>query len=192
DEAEKARVVRARFTAGLLEALNLDASLYEELPGNALGAAFAANDAFNRARRSNQVLDEQLTRREEEAQISLDQAYNYLKGKLKPTEDWERQLLRDAYQDIEQHWPVLMLLPNGPFEMVVRDIVEQLEPDAGAGRLSTEQAEIYDIARALVHAFTGNGRGSEMSWRRLEAGFNQAPLAAEKRVAYDDGRNRLN
>jgi hypothetical protein len=192
DEAEKARAVRSRFTAGLLEALNVDASLFEDLPGNALGAAFAANDAFNRARRSNPALDEQLARRDEEAQDSLQQAYNYIKSKLRPTDDWERQLLRDAYQDIEQHWAVLMLLPNGPYEMVVREIVEQLESDAGAGQLSIEQDELYNIARALVHAFTGNGRGSEMSWRRLEAGFNQAPLAAESRVALEQGRKSLN
>jgi hypothetical protein len=44
----------------------------------------------------------------------------------------------------------------------------------------------------LVDAFKGNGRGDELSWRRLEAGFNQAPLAGEKRAAFDDGRNRLN
>jgi hypothetical protein len=30
-----------------------------------------------------------------------------------------------------------------------------------------------------------------MSWRRLEVGFNQAPLAGEKRAAFDE-RNRLN
>ena len=160
--------------------------------GAAFGAAIAANEAFTRARHGNQMLDQQLTIRDEEAQISLDQAYTHLKGKLKPGADWERQLLRDAYQDIEQNWSVIMLLPNGPYEMVLHSMVEALEADAGAGGLSTEQAELYDIARALVDAFRTNARGNEMSWRRLEAGFNQAPLAGEKRVAFDDGRNRLN
>jgi hypothetical protein len=71
---------------------------------------------------------------------------------------------------------------------VLKSMVEVLEADAGAGGLSTEQTELYDIARALVEAFRGNARGNEVSWRRLEASFNQAPLAGEKRVAFDDGR----
>ncbi len=66
------------------------------------------------------------------------------------------QLLDDAYQELDQHWPVLMLLPNGPYESVVHELVERLEPDAGAGRLSNEQQALYDIARALADAFTGN------------------------------------
>ena len=31
-----------------------------------------------------------------------------------------------------------MLLPNGPYEMVLRSMVEALEADAGAGGLSTD------------------------------------------------------
>ena len=111
------------------------------------------------------TLDQQLTARDEEAQLSLDQAYTHIKGKLKPGADWERQLLRDAYQEIEQNWPIIMLLPNGPYEMVLKTMVEALEADAGAGGLSTEQGELYDIARALVDAFRGNSRGNEMSAR---------------------------
>ena len=183
-----ASALRARYIARLLEAMNLDPTFFEDLHGAAFGAAIAANEAFTRARHSNQMLDQQLTVRDEEAQISLDQAYTHLKGKLRPGADWERQLLRDAYQEIEQSWPVIMLLPNGPYETVLKSMVEALEADAGAGGLSTEQTELYDIARALVDAFRGNARGNEVSWRRLEAGFNQAPLAGEKRVAFDDGR----
>jgi hypothetical protein len=188
---EEANALRSRYTARLLEAMNLDPTFFEDLHGAAFGAAIAANEAFARARHSNQMLDQQLTVRDEEAQLSLDQAYTHIKGKLKPSADWERQLLRDAYQEIEQNWPIIMLLPNGPYEMVLKTMVEALEADAGAGGLSTEQGELYDIARALVDAFRGNSRGNEMSWRRLEAGFNQAPLAGEKRAAFDE-RNRLN
>ncbi len=99
--------------------------------------------------------------------------------------------MQSAREELRQNWEVLMLLPNGPYETVLKSMVEDLEADAGAGRLSTDHAELYEIARALVDSFRGNARGNEMSWRRLEAGFNQAPLAAEKRAAFDDGRNRL-
>ena len=173
--------MRSRYTARLLEAMNLDPTFFEDLHGAAFGAAIAANEAFARARHSNQMLDQQLTVRDEEAQLSLDQAYTHIKGKLKPGADWERQLLRDAYQEIEQNWPIIMLLPNGPYEMVLRTMVEALEADAGAGGLSTEQGELYDIARALVDAFRG-----ELPRQRdvvAEAGSRLQPGAARRREA---------
>jgi hypothetical protein len=122
----------------------------------------------------------------------LDEAYNYLNGKLRSETDWEHQLLRNAYEDIEQNWPVVMLLPNGPYEMVLNSIVEELEADAAHGRLSTEQTELYDLTRGLVEALRGNTRGKEMSWRRLEADFNEVQLAREERLSFGGGRNRLN
>jgi len=189
---EEANALRSRYIAKLLDALNLDASVYEDLPGPAFGAAIAASEAFSRTRSSNELLNRHLTERDEEALGSLNQAYDYLKSKLRPGADWERQPLKDAYQDIAQNWPVVMLLPDGPYEVVLRTMVEDLEADAGDGRLSTEQAELYDLSRALLEAFKSNSRGNEMSWRRLEAGFNQAPLAVEKHVAFDQGRNSLN
>ena len=187
-DPEDARALRTKYVAHLLQALNLDPADFEELFGPAYSAAVAANGAFIRARQCNQLLDHQLVERDDQAHSAFEQAFSHLRGKLALRADWERQQLREAYQEIDQNWPVLMLLPNGPYETVLKSMVEALESDAGAGGLSTEHAQLYDIARALVDTFRGNTRGSEMSWRRLEAGFNQAPLAAEKRVAFDDGR----
>ena len=64
-----------------------------------------------------------------------------------------------------------MLLPNGPYESVLRDLVESLEADAGAGRLSNEQTALYDIARALADAFQGKRAQQRNLWRRLEHGL---------------------
>ena len=109
------------------------------MSGNAHVAAIAANEAFNRARRSNASLDVLLRKREDEARLSLDEAYTALKSKLRPQASWDLQMLDDAYQELDQHWAVLMLLPHGPYELVLRDLIDSLEADAGAGRLSNEQ-----------------------------------------------------
>jgi hypothetical protein len=70
---------------------------------------------------------------------------------------------------------------------VLRDLVEGLEADAGAGQLTNEQTALHNIARSLTDAFQANSRSNETSWRRLEASFNAAQHA-EPRIAFDDGR----
>jgi hypothetical protein len=187
-QAESAHELRSRFVSELLGALRLDPTTYDRVAGASFAAAVAANEAFARARQSNKALDEQLTERDEQARMSLDHAYSLLKGKLRPSESFELQLLRDAYQEIDQSWSVLMLLPNGPYESVLKEMVEMLETDAGAGGLSAEQTALYEIARALADAFKGNARTNELAWRRLEASFNQAPRGGDPRIAFDDGR----
>jgi hypothetical protein len=73
----------------------------------------------------------------------------------------------------------------------LRDLVEGLEADAGAGRLSNEQQGLYDISRALADTFHGNARTDEAAWRRLSAGFTAAQHA-ESRIAGDNGRQFIN
>ena len=179
--------IRGGFITQLLAALNIKSEAWERVSGNAHVAAIAANEAFNRARRSNASLDALLRKREDEARLSLDEAYTALKGKLRPQASWDLQMLDDAYQELDQHWAVLMLLPHGPYESVLRDLTDSLEADAGAGRLSNEQQSLYDIARGLAEAFHGNARADEAAWRRLSAGFTAAQHS-EPRIAFDDGR----
>ncbi len=104
---------------------------------------------------------------------------------MRPGQERKRQLLRDAYQEIAKYWPVLMLFPSGPYEDVLRALVEKLEPDAGAGTLSTDDAALYDIARTLFDAFKGNSRGREVSWDRLKDGFQQALHGGDTVVTFN-------
>ena len=145
--------IRGGFITQLLAALNIKPEAWERVSGNAHVAAIAANEAFNRARRTNASLDALLRKREDEARLSLDEAYTALKSKLRPQASWDLQMLDDAYQELDQHWAVLMLLPHGPYESVLRDLTDSLEADAGAGRLSNEQQSLYDIARAPGRGF---------------------------------------
>ncbi|MCZ7595683.1 MAG: hypothetical protein M5U16_12870 [Hyphomicrobium sp.] len=184
---EPSTEIREGFLTELLAALNIKPEVWGRVSGAAYGAAIAANDAFGRARRVNSALDSVLRKREDEARLSFDEAYRLLKSKLKPQASWDQQLLDDAYQELDQHWAVLMLLPNGPYESLLQDLVESLEADAGAGRLSNDQAALYEAARALGDALRASARSNEASWRRLEMRFDEVPRA-EARVAGDGSR----
>ncbi len=72
----------------------------------------------------------------------------------------------------------------------MKETVEIMEPDAGDGRLSTEQQSLYEIARALAEAFRSNGRSSEISWRRSTANFDQTPRGSDPRLALEEDEDR--
>jgi len=181
-----AEELKWQYIADLLEALRLSLSSFELVSGPAIGAAIAANEAFERVRRSNQALDRILAARYEEARESFKNARALLLNRLKPRQDWEHQVLRDAVDEIEHSWGILMLLPNGPYEAVLRETIEAMEADSGSGSLSTEQQALYDIAKKLVDAFGNNGRGGELSWHRLAANFDQTPRPGDVSYAQDD------
>jgi hypothetical protein len=190
-EEETTTEIRNGFVSQLLLALNIDAQSWERVSGGAHSAAIAANDAFTRTRRLNAQLDGFLRKHEDDARLAFDEMYTLLKSRLKPHASWDRQLLDEAYLELDQHWHVLMLLPNGPFESVVHDVVERLEPNAGDGRLSSDQQALYGLSRKLLDAFKANTRSNETAWHRLEASFDQAQLG-ETLLAPDNGHPTLN
>ncbi len=75
-DPEDARVLRGKYVAHLIEALYLDPADYEDLFGPAFNAAVAANSAFTRARQYSQLLDQQLTDRDDQAQAVFEQAFS--------------------------------------------------------------------------------------------------------------------
>ncbi|MDH4983728.1 hypothetical protein [Hyphomicrobium sp. D-2] len=184
--------IREGFVTRLLTAMRIEPAAWNRTPGNALVTAIAANEAFVRARRINTALDSAMRQREDEARTSFDEAYTLMKSKLQgPHASWDRQMLDDAYHDLAQSWPVLMMLPNGPFETVLRDLVEDLEADAGDGRLTGEQQALFDITRTMLQAFRANNRTNETSWRHLQLFLEDLPHA-EARISSDDGRTLMN
>lgn len=187
-QQETTTEVRDGFVAQLLAALNLSPEVWQRVSGNAHMAAIAANEAFLRARRTNAALETILRKREDDARLSFDEAYTLIKNTLAAQAAWDRQMLDDAYQELDQHWPVLMLLPNGPYESVLRELVESLEADAGAGRLASEQQALYDISRSLLDAFRANARSDEAAWRKLGSNFSQIARVETRVAARDDGR----
>lgn len=189
--ADKGEVARTELVAALVEALGMAPEPFIEIPDSAFAAAAAASEAFQHARQSNRLLDEELTERDEQARVALERAFARLEASFAPGDDWKRQQLVSAYQELDQNWSVLMLMPNGPYETVLKGLVEQLEADNGAGALPAEEAALYSVAKRLVDALGQSNRSTDTAWIKLEAFFLQLSRA-HPQVAQGDGKRTLN
>ena len=148
---------RVRAMAALITPLGVDAESYFALDGPAFSAAAAASEAFAALRGSHRGLEQQLAGRDEKARGVIDHAFAYEGHALSPNDGWKRQLLGGAYEEIEQNWAVVMLLPNGPYERTFRGIVEILEPDNGAGLLNRDEQALLALERAVAAERDGSG-----------------------------------
>jgi hypothetical protein len=67
-----------------------------------------------------------------------------------------------------------VLLPGGPYEDLLKRIVQDLEPDGGAGNLSVEDQSILQAAKRVLTAMVASQRNSISAWSRLEEELEQA------------------
>ena len=168
EEPASERSQHETYVAKLLSALDINPDAYYAMPDEGLAAAVAASDAFKRARESNRYLSQKLMERDEDARAALDA----ISGQLQ-TSGHDAGGLRSADDEINQNWPIFLLLPNGPYEQVVTEMLEELEPQAGDGRLSAEESQLFVIVRKLREAFN-SPRNSEQSWVRMSQQLTQA------------------
>lgn len=166
---------QAEFASNLVASLGIEPRLFFAISGDAYGAAAAASDEFLRARRQNQPLDRELTERDEEARMRIDDAMGNLENLLAPDDSWNHQSLRNAFQDIEQNWSILMLLPGGPYERLLDEVIEALEPQAGAGSLSQRDAALLATAKQLRAALASSPRNSDLAWQKLVRALSVTP-----------------
>ncbi len=156
------------FTFALLGGLIRDPAQFLGLMGPAYEAAASASDEFARIRRqSDAQLDRALTELDEEARMRFDSSYDALVSRVPPTDSVNLDALQKAYADIEQNWQLLMLLPGGPFERTVAELVEVMEPQLGAGQLPRKDEPLFASARQLRDALMINPRNSAASWDKL-------------------------
>jgi predicted nucleic acid-binding Zn-ribbon protein len=189
--ADNGEIARTDYVAALVEALGMPSEAFIGIPAPAFTAAAAASEAFVHARQSNRLLDEELTERDEQARVALERAFAHLDASFAPADDWKRQQLVTAYQEVDQNWSVLMLMPDGPYETVLKSLVEQLEADNGAGALPAEEAALYSVAKRVVDALGQSNRNTDTAWIKLEAFFIQLSRA-HPQVAQGDGKRTLN
>lgn len=179
------RAVRQQYVATLLSALEVQPDAFFGLTAEGFAAAAAAGEAFKRARESNRYLAQKLFERDEEARNVLDSMSSHLQST-----GMDPAGLRAADEEIAQNWPILMLLPSGPYEQVIVEMLEELEPQAGDGRLSAEQAQLFAVVRKLREAFSGNPRNSTLAWARMASQLNQAASIAHASGKSDLGSSR--
>lgn len=183
--------VRRQYLDTLVAAMGIDPAALANLSDQTFTAALQASEAFHHARQANPILNEELQDREDEAHRTLEAVYGRLYAAAGTHEEWRRLLLEDVSQEIDGMWQVLMLLPNGPIEGVMQRIVEDLEPDNGAGTLSGDDRALLEAARQLAKAFRENDRQSDGHWMQLESAFHQA-VRAQQLAGVEDTKRTLN
>jgi hypothetical protein len=165
---------RRKYLDPLIQALSMDPDAYFQLYGPAVGPALATSEAFKEQRSNNKLLEQNLKQRDRQAEQRVRAAYNALASKLTGDDaGWQRQLLDDAHNEIEQNWAILMMLPNGPYEILFGQMIEDYEQDAADGLLTPENEKLLKNARAIRVAILSNPRNTPSSWLQLEHDLNR-------------------
>jgi hypothetical protein len=176
----------------LIEALGVKAEAYTSLTGPVLDAARLAGDAMVALRQSNRALERELSEREQEEHARLERVFEQLDNGLGADDGRRRQQLVAASEEIEQSWYVLMLLPKGPYEAELADLIEQLEPDSGAGSLKADEQTLLAMARRIHQHLASNPRRTDRDWITLEKQFQQILRTPTQQVAEGDAKRTLN
>lgn len=156
------------YLTALVQSLGVEGDAFISLSGSARDAARLAGEAMFALRQSNRSLDQELARRDQEAHGRLERAIVQLQGALQMDDGTDRQKLADASDEIERYWDTLMLLPHGPYELALADLVEQLEPDSGAGTLRGDEQVLLATARNAHQGLVSNPRRTDRDWLQLE------------------------
>jgi hypothetical protein len=180
------------YLDALIESLGVAPEAFTSLSGSAYDAARLAADAMTALRQSNRALDQELTGRDQQEHARLERVLAHLDGGLAPEDGLSRQRLNSAWEEVEQNWNVLMLLPNGPYESALADVIEQLEPDSGAGMLKGDDQVLLAIARRAHQSLASNARRTDRDWITLEKQFQLVLRTPTQQVAEDNANRRLN
>ena len=178
----KARVltdedIRQQFIDQLIQAIGVKPEVYARATGPAIGAAISAGEAFNHVRERNPILARSLRDRDERAEKAFFDAYSTIQSRIADHDERGIDLLNEAYEELRNKWPVIMLMPEGPYENLFEGLIAQLEPGAGAGRLSVEDRNLLLQLKSLKAQLSASARNSVEDWRRLEGAFQ--PNAAD-------------
>ena len=180
------------FFNGLIEAFGVDPLSFASLQGAAFEAASAAAEVLFALRQGNRLLDQELTARDQQDHARLERVFAHLDSQIAVDDGRKRQRLVAAWEDMEQSWPVIMLLPNGPYEAVSAELVEQLEPDSGAGMLKGDDQLLLVVARSIHQALASNPRITDRDWINLEKQFQLVLRTPTQQVVDGDVKRTLN
>ncbi len=165
---------RDYYIDAFLGALGIEPVLFRELNGEVFSAAVSASEAFARLRQQHPLLDAYLADRDREARNAFERTNERLRLALPADNAYQHGEFEYAYRDINDNWNIVVLLPGGPYEDLLKRIVQDLEPDGGAGNLSVEDQSILQAAKRVLTAMVASQRNSISAWSRLEEELEQA------------------
>ncbi|WP_295557984.1 hypothetical protein [uncultured Hyphomicrobium sp.] len=180
------------YLAALVESLGVAPEAFTSLNGLAFDAASAAGEAMMALRQSNRLLEQELASRDQLEHGRLERVFEQLDNDLAAEDGTGRQQLVSASAEIDQCWNVLMLLPNGPYESELAEVIDQLEPDSGAGRLRPDEQALLGMARRIRHSLASNPRRTDRDWLNLESQLQLVLRTPTQQVASSDAKRALN
>lgn len=181
------------YLAALVESFGVEPEAFISLGGSAYDAARLAGDALFELRQNNRGLDQELGGRDQHEHARLERVYAHIENGIPPEDGLKRQELASAWEEVEQSWNVIMLLPNGPYEAAFAELVEQLEPDSGAGMLKGDDQILLAIARRVRQYLASNARRTDKDWITLEQQLQLVlRTPTQQQVAAGDAKRALN
>lgn len=146
------------FYVKILTHLQIRPDLYLNLSGPCRVLANTSAMAFQRYVRTLPTLNRELQNIEVIASQLLHEVANIMIADIKSPDDHE--IMVHVQDDIRRHLPMLLLLPHGPYERGMVQVVEDLERTASDPRA-------LDYIKRLRHAVVTNPRANDVDWRTL-------------------------
>ena len=177
------------YYSELIDAIGFDdSSQIPALDDVARGAAAAANAAFDKMRNEYPELNRRLLKRDEEVQTQVDSAHSLMKNALLPS-DAKRSALSEAAKLIDDNWPILMLMPRGPFEREISQIVTELEYQHGEGQLDERHVHALKTIKRLRDVLRRSNRTDQLGWKQLTREFHEISVENDMpKIAQDKNR----
>ena len=171
---QRDRRLARTFREHLLRAIGIDPTMYEALAGAPWSAALAAADAFGPVRDRSVHLAKLLDVRDDRARESFDAAYDHLLRDLPGQDPFAEKLLHDVGRELDQNWHVLMIMPDGPYDVLLRQASEELDRQDGEGNLNPDEQSLRRLVRMLRDVVATSPRDSEAAWDRLARTLDDA------------------
>lgn len=182
----------AGYLEPLLGSLGVQPDDFMTLEGIAFEAALQAAETLSNLRHNNRLLNQSLADRDEEEHARVTRAFEALDKMLAPEDDLRRQHLVAASEEIAQNWQLIMLLPKGPYERELSELVEDLEPQNGSGSLRNDEQALMIVARRVLSDLVANPRRTDKDWMHLDSKFQQLLLGSQQQAAVRDAKRALN
>jgi hypothetical protein len=179
--------IRQRYLDSLLQVFGLAPEMYSYAVGPTVGSALAAGNAFERVRETNKLLAQKLAERDEQVRRDFDDVYkaqSVAALSMRESGHAERcsELLNESHEELQRRWP--MLMPEGPYEVLIAHLFEQLEKPAGNGNLYAQEGELLRLLRNLKAQLAASPRRNSDDWHRLEKSFQVDAMGDQTVVAF--------
>ncbi len=180
------------FIALFVEALGVDPKNYVKIADETLRAAQAAVAAFHQSvQQTNKALANAIEEREQEVHASIERTYAHIAGWEEAQTETAENALQLAHADVLGNLKLISLLPDGPTDRLIQEMVADMESSHGQGALPPEQQALFRLIKRLSDNLARSPRDDAEAWHRVKIGL---PLVMEPEqpdaAARTDGSGR--